>query len=176
MQQGYAISDRDYTRIENAIRFVERNTQILLRRRHPIFNGGLGGEGLSMLDDRVEITDATPSILVKATHENKWLFCNNADTTYGGTPLTVNKTLILPPSPSKRDRYTFMCVNNGSVDVFIYPNTGQTLILPAAVLTAAQYVDLDNGGIGANMCFLEVVCKAANTWICCGATHSRFGP
>jgi hypothetical protein len=194
---GYAISERDYGRMESVIRRVERMADINFRRRLPV--GGWspgGGGGYPKPTERVGITDATPSLLVKELHEKRWLWCVNYTGYAGGTPLTADKNLIMPADPSVGDIYYFLCIvasyqpheGVSPFAVHIYPNAGQTIIMPAGYVANAgvvtpdglttnlRYVDLDDGGLSDIMCMLILVCKAANTWICWDATHSSCKP
>jgi len=188
MAEGYAISERDYQRIQATILKVERMADVNFRRRMPVGGWSPGGAGMPLPDDRIEIDDATPSQLVEATHENMWLWIPNASAVWPGHALTADKELILPPSPKVRHLYRFLCISSGDFRVRIYPGAGQTITMPAFYVapsgvvcpdgsaTPYRYIDLDVAGLSQIVCVVTLICTAANTWIAWEATHTSVGP
>jgi hypothetical protein len=173
---GYTISERDYQRMERVLRRVERMTEINFYRRQPVGGWSPGGDGFRMPDyPQVVIDDATPSQLDESLHENRWLWCNVSGDPLLGIPLTGSKNLIMPPNPAVRKIYYFASVGSAYY-LHIYPGPGQIIRMPNRDLNFAQYVALDAAGLSAITSILILACTAANTWICCDATHASYGP
>jgi hypothetical protein len=175
MARLYGLSERDCERVQRAIRKIEGISETPIYRRQPMFSGG----GFR-LPDYPQITITAPAgspsteTLVKATHENRWLWCDVTGA-FGDSPILDDKNLIMPPNPSVKDIYYFLAVG-GAWNLHIYPGAGQTIIMPSSVLNSSRYVDLDNSGLTAMSSILILSCCAANTWICCDCTHSNCGP
>jgi hypothetical protein len=187
MAEGYAISEADYRRIEAAIRKVERMADVNFRRRMPVSAWSPGGSGMRYPTECLSVFE--PSFqLVKATHENRWIYFDNY--TSGGIGADCNA--ILPSDLSPGDIYYMTCYHDlwANRYVHLYPNVGQSLILPTetvACVSTESSVIVSSGlnkylrmgyftHIGLTMYQLILVCCAANTWIPLRLTSCQVGP
>lgn len=172
MAEGYAISERDYRRIEETIRRVERMADINFRRRMPVGGWSAGtGSGMPTPTDRVPIfgtmlDDSGFITLTKAAHCNKLLWFDN----YNEPPTGIGENCYvkMPVNPVIGDTYfMFLKTANGYYDCGVYPNTGQTIIMPSEKIvqttSPAKFVNMKSGAVGSGL--LILVCCAANTWI-----------
>lgn len=168
MVQGYAISERDYQRIERTIRFAERFADVHFRRRHAVHMFGLGGEGEMPYPSERIIAYTTPFTIRKSLHCRRWLYINNTDTGMGGDSI-----LTTPPSTEMEvgDIYWLSCLADTGTNrwkVSLYPNVGQSIIMPSetVVYGSGRYIRmgaLPESNYGYYQ--LILVCSAANTWI-----------
>lgn len=170
--EGYVLSERDYQRIERAIRFVERKADVTFRRKFPVHLWGMGGGGFPLPTERVGIYTTTVQ-LTKADHEKKIIFINNND----GSPLGPDGdcNLTAAESPAVGDTYFLHCLKSGTYACYLHPNVGQTIIMPSrkVIYGDGYYVWMGDTDGSYTMYQLILVCCAANTWISWAATTSQ---
>jgi hypothetical protein len=165
METGYVISENDHKRIEDSLRKFERMAKYNVFRR-PNYPVGIGTSesGIFLPDGRVAMPAGTYT-LDRDTHRNKWLWLDSE--TVGG-----NIYLTLPANPVVDDPYFFFGPSLGSYYERIYPNSGQTIIMPSATVVYGQYILFGSTAPSYGNHTLHLVCTAANTWACFYATSS----
>lgn len=166
MVEGYAISERDYQRIQETIRRVERMADVNFRRRMPVsgwYPEGAGG--WPMPDGRVGIYSTTSKYLTRELHQGKWIMMQNIS-----DPIEV----ILPANPTVGDFYYFMAYNiGGTAKIFSSTTVDQTIIMPSEQwFGTGKYIDLANNGLHNGMNSVTLVCNNANQWIAVDCTVS----
>jgi hypothetical protein len=176
MGKLYGLSERDYDRVQRAIRKIESLNPMLLLRRFPVFSG-VGGWPIPT--GTVTFLCATSRILVRETHQCKWcFFCNNGDPPYN-TP-GGDFDLVLPPNPTVGDFYFFMAHNYGTYYVRIYGNNtvSQKIIMPTEEWTGtSKAIALDwnaDSPWPGGMNQLILACNGPNQWICVDSQHSNI--
>jgi len=144
--------------------------------------GGAGG--LLLPTGRVYIMSDTPEVLVRATHNAKWIDCNNLSEAPAG--VGEDNNLKMWENPVVDDWCKFICHNRTSSGhdesapyaVHIRPNTGQTILMPfmpTTLITPGQYIDFDFSGAYSCTNILTLVCTGTNAWTCVDCTGSEIG-
>jgi hypothetical protein len=176
MEQGYAISERDYQRIQETIRRVERMADINFRRRLPVGGWTIGGgEGMAYPGGCLNFV-TRPVQLVKSLHCAKHLFFDNVTGLDGPCDVTMPTSAEMAVG----DPYYITCyrTDGWGQKVYLWPNAGQTILMPGFSAVYGSGKAVHAGWFGSTYApthwQVQLVCCAANTWIAVHPSSSHI--